>query len=375
MGLLGIVDPPRPEAIDAVREAQRAGIIVKMITGDHPSTALAISDRLGLRTTEGVVTGAQLDVLLRDANTAELDKTVLRTDVFARTTPEHKLRIVESLRRQHIVCSMTGDGVNDAPALKAANIGVAMGITGTEVAKEAANMIITDDNFATIVDAIRIGRTTYGNLIKIITFVLSVNGGQAFSVLGALVIGVDVPITALQILWVNMLISVSLGIELAFDKSEAHIMTQRPRHVDKRIFGRLLRWRVGFASLLFVCVVLGIYHWEQQRKGYDVVYLRTCSVNAMVISQAMYIFNCHDLRRNVSLSKMFLENWLIYVGLLLVGIFQAVLTYTRPFQLVFEVTAIDGVSWGKILLLSMALFLVVEVEKAVSAQIARLRRG
>lgn len=361
--MVGIIDPPRPEAIIAVKEAQEAGITVKMITGDHPTTAYAISNKLGISTTAGVVTGNQLDAVIN--NREEFDRIVLNIDVFARTTPEHKLRIVESLRRQGIVCSMTGDGVNDAPALKAANIGVAMGITGTEVAKNAANVIITDDNFAAIVDAVKIGRNTYSNLVKIITFVLSVNGGQAFSVLTALVIGIPIPVTALQILWVNMLISVTLGIQLAFDQPDEFIMKLLPRRIDKRIFGRLLSWRVGLASVLMVLVVIGIYHWENHRI-HDDVYLRTCSVNAMVVSQSFYIFNCRHLRTNISLSKMFLENKLIYVGLAAVGIFQAVFTYTSPFQYLFDVKSIDGESWGKIVFLSLCLFLIVEAEKYIS---------
>lgn len=166
--LVGIIDPPRPEAIIAVKHAQEAGITVKMITGDHPVTALAIGKTLGLKTQadRGAVTGAELDRLLESEQLEAFDDIVLNNDVFARTTPEHKLRIVQSLQRQGKVCSMTGDGVNDAPALKAANIGVAMGITGTEVAKDAANMIITDDNFATIVDAIRVGRCTYHTWLR-----------------------------------------------------------------------------------------------------------------------------------------------------------------------------------------------------------------
>ncbi|RYG67885.1 HAD family hydrolase, partial [archaeon] len=176
--LVGIMDPPRPEAIEAVRCAQEAGITVKMITGDHPGTAKAIGQMLGLRLSDRVIIGRELD-----QHMDELDRIVREYDIFARTTPEHKLRIVQSLQSQDNICSMTGDGVNDAPALKAANMGVAMGIAGTEVAKDAAAMIITDDNFATIVQAIKVGRSTYRNLIKTLVFVLPTNGGQAMSVI------------------------------------------------------------------------------------------------------------------------------------------------------------------------------------------------
>lgn len=209
--LAGIIDPPRAEAIVAVKYAQEAGMAVKMITGDHPTTALAIGKQLGIHNnpdfvscggtaaTMKAITGNDLDKALAEDTTATFDDIVIQNNVFARTSPEHKLQIVQSLQRQNVICSMTGDGVNDAPALKAANIGVAMGITGTGVAKDAAKMIITDDNFATIVDAVRIGRCTYHNLIKVLAFVLPTNGGQAFSIVMALIINIEVPITALQV--------------------------------------------------------------------------------------------------------------------------------------------------------------------------------
>lgn len=211
VSLLGILDPPRPEAITAVRHAQKAGITVKMITGDHPATALTIAKQVGIQMNPGfaptpddadmklkAITGLELDEEWETSIDA-FDTMVMSNHIFARTSPEHKLKIVQSLQRQHIICSMTGDGVNDAPALKAANVGVAMGIAGSGVAKEAAEMVITNDNFATIVDAVRIGRCTHQNLVKVLNFVLPTNGGQAFSIIFALIIGVDVPITALQV--------------------------------------------------------------------------------------------------------------------------------------------------------------------------------
>jgi magnesium-transporting ATPase (P-type) len=369
--MVGIIDPPRAEAIVAVKAAQDAGIIVKMITGDHPVTAYAIGRQLGLQVDRGRgITGTELDeITIRSM--AELDDCVVQNDVFARTTPEHKLRIVESLRRQGYVCSMTGDGVNDAPALKAANIGVAMGITGTEVAKEAAHMIITDDNFATIVEAIRMGRCTYANLIKIIAFVLPTNGGQAFSIIGALIIDVQVPITALQILWVNMITSVTLGVVLAFDKPDRHILEDAPRGPHKPIFGKFLTWRVFTVTIFLILLVLGIFHWEKHRRN-DLEYLRTCSVNALVTAQIGYIFSCRDLRRNTDLRGLLCGNRVFYLGIFAITACQVLFTYSPGFQYVFKTKPLDGEPWGKIILLAVVVFLAVELDKFLNRQRKRL---
>ena len=375
--LVCIMDPPRPEAIVAIKQAQDAGICVKMITGDHPVTALAIGEMLGLHVSKGLdvelgggkraITGNDLDQLII-SSMAAFDETVMNNDIFARTTPEHKLRIVQSLQRQGCVCCMTGDGVNDAPALKAANIGVAMGITGTEVAKNAADVVLTDDNFAAIVDAIRIGRCTYNNLIKIITFVLPTNGGQAFSILGALIIGVQVPISALQILWVNMITSVTLGLVLAFDKPGADILMKKPRRKDKRLFGRFLAWRLVFVTALLTIAILGVFHWEKGRIV-SLNLLRTIAVNTLSIAQIGYLFNCRSLRNSVSIQELLCGNNLIYLGILLVIICQILFTYAPPLQYVFHTESMDGESWGKIALVAVAVFLLIETEKWVSNQL------
>eukprot|EP00981_Chlorochromonas_danica_P012726 scaffold5350_cov178-Ochromonas_danica.AAC.4 len=365
LSLAGIMDPPRAEAITAVRDAQQAGITVKMITGDHPMTATAIGKMLGLNIPEGshAVTGADLDRLINHQE--EFDQVVMINDVFARTTPEHKLRIVQSLQRQGRVCSMTGDGVNDAPALKAANIGVAMGITGTEVAKDAANMIITDDNFATIVHAIRVGRCTYNNLVKILAFVLPTNGGQAFSIIMALIIGFDVPITALQILWANMITSIALGLVLAFEPAHDSIMTLPPRRPNKFIFGRFLTWRVIFVSALLTIAVIGSYQFEKSRLG-STAKLRTIATNTLCMGQATYLFNCRNLRRHSSPKALLSGNRIIFLGIGVVGAFQAIFTYASPFQFVFHSAALDGQSWGWIFLWAVLIFIVVELEKSVA---------
>lgn len=364
--LVGIIDPPRPEAIVAVKCAQEAGIIVKMITGDHPVTASAIGKAMGFHVNEsGTITGNDLDQYLQKDDLVGFDKVVLENDIFARTSPEHKLRIVQSLQRQNICCSMTGDGVNDAPALKAANIGVAMGITGTEVAKDAANMVITDDNFATIVDAVRMGRCTYNNLVKILAFVLPTNGGQAFSIVMALAIGVEVPITALQILWVNMVTSITLGLVLAFEEPHPSIMAMSPRRPGKAIFGTFLSWRVVFVTVLLVLAVLGNYQWESFRID-SVDKLRTISVNTLSVAQITYLFSCRNLRDNVNPMQMLRGNYTIWIGIFSVAVFQVLFTYAPPFQYIFHTEAIDGESWGKICVLAVGVFLAVELEKYVA---------
>lgn len=404
--LLGIIDPPRPEAIVAVGNAQQAGIAVKMITGDHPVTALAIAKQLGIhrnplllneeltrearartisrarsRSRAGTiddiraVTGHDLDAALNTSE-ATFDELVLNNHVFARTTPEHKLRIVQSLQRQGVICSMTGDGVNDAPALKAANIGVAMGITGTGVAKEAAKMVITDDNFATIVEAVRIGRCTYHNLIKILAFVLPTNGGQAFSIIMALVIGMEVPITALQILWVNMITSITLGLVLAFEKPHPEIMHVPPRRSTKPVFGRFLAWRLFFITVILVFAVLGNFEWEKIDNGdYSVKRLRTLAVNTLSVCQVAYLFSCRNLRSIATPYRIFVEDSReIWTGILCVAGFQALFTYAPPFQYIFQTEAMDGWSWGKCFIFGVITFVVVECEKSFAMATMRHRR-
>jgi magnesium-transporting ATPase (P-type) len=375
--LVGIMDPPRPEAIDAIRCAQQAGITVKMITGDHPTTALAIGKQLGLQNNPTrdsdnemtSITGTQLDALLQQNDEKQFDEIVLANDIFARTTPEHKLRIVQSLQRQNLVCSMTGDGVNDCPALKAANIGVAMGITGTEVAKDAGKMILLDDNFATIVDAIRMGRCTYQNLVKILTFVLPTNSAQAFSIVFALIIGVEVPIIAVQILWVNMITSITLGLVLAFEPVEERVMQFPPRSPNKEIFGRFLIRRIIFITVLFVaCIYLNI-EWEREdiaRAVSSIREIRTIAVNTLSFCQIGYLMSCRSLKAPVtSISKLFLENKVIYIGIILVIFFQMLFTYAPFMQSVFETEGLDALAWGKIAFFMVIAFICTEIEKFI----------
>jgi magnesium-transporting ATPase (P-type) len=362
--LVGIADPPREEAIAAIECAHRAGITVKMITGDHPVTARAIGTSLGIQDgSQNFVTGADLDALLAEDDLVAFDEMVLRNHIFARTSPEHKLLIVRSLQRQNISCSMTGDGVNDAPALKQANIGVAMG-SGTDVAKDASNIIITDDNFATIVEAIRYGRCTYSNLVKILIFVLPTNAAQAFSIIVALIIGLQVPFTALQILWINLITSITLGLVLAFEKPHPRQMTTPPRRVGKSIFGKFVAWRILFVATLLVAAVLGNFQWEKLR-FINLDKLRTIAVNTLSVGQVFYLLNCRFIRHNeMPPWNLLLGNPVVYIGLLGVILAQVLFTYAKPFQYLFDTKPLDGWSWAKMILFGASIFLLVELEKA-----------
>ena len=238
LGLVGLLDPPRKEAIEAVKECHAGGIRVTMITGDHKITAAAIAKMLDIGDGKTAVTGAEVE----EMDMATLQETVAKVDVFARTSPEHKLRLVKAIQANKQVVAMTGDGVNDAPALKKADIGVAMGVKGTEVTKEAAEMVLADDNFASITAAVKEGRTVYNNIEKAILFMLPTNVAQALVVLVAIFVGFTTPITAPQILWVNMVTSVALGLVISFEPHELDVMRRPPRAVDRPIldaFGRV----------------------------------------------------------------------------------------------------------------------------------------
>jgi magnesium-transporting ATPase (P-type) len=360
IGLFGLADPPRQEAIAAVSQCQEAGIRVKMITGDHVGTALAIGGQLGLQTGAGAITGQHIDSL----SDAQLQENVARINVFARTSPEHKLRLVQALQANGWVVAMTGDGVNDAPALKRADVGIAMGLKGTEVAKEAAEMVLADDNFASIAYAVEEGRTVYDNLKKAITFVLPTNGGEALIIIAAILMGQLLPITPVQILWVNMITAVTLALALAFEPTERGVMSRPPRRPREPILSGFLIWRIVLVAGVLVIGTFGLFLWERDR-GADIELARTVAVNTLVMFEVFYLFNTRYLQGSVLNWQGLFGSRPVLISVAVVMVFQLVFTYAPPLQFLFDTRALDPVAWLRIILVAATVLFVVELEKAV----------
>ncbi len=304
LGLQAMMDPPRQEAIAAVSACQRAGIQVKMITGDHVATAAAIAHQIGLKGTAGsdpdkfAVSGHMLSQLADHA----LVDVAWQTTVFARVSPEQKLRLVEALQTRGHVVAMTGDGVNDAPALKQADIGVAMGVGGTEVAKEAADMVLTDDNFSTIEAAVEEGRAVFDNLVKFITWTLPTNIGEGLVILVAVFAGLELPITPVQILWINMTTAVLLGLMLAFEGKEPGIMERPPRRPETPVITPELAIRVGLVSLMLLIGAFGLFEWTLLH-GRSLETARTVAVNMFVFGELFYLLNYRQARQHLARSR------------------------------------------------------------------------
>ncbi|WP_298351485.1 cation-transporting P-type ATPase [Rhodoblastus sp.] len=359
LGLFGLIDPPRSEAIEAVAECLAAGITVKMITGDHAVTASAIARELGLAAAEKVMTGRDLDAMAD----AELADAVSRASVFARTSPENKLRLVKALQSQGQIVAMTGDGVNDAPALKRADIGIAMGVKGTEAAKEAAEMVLADDNFATIVHAVREGRTVYDNLKKTILYILPTNGGEALIVIFAIAFGSVLPVTPVQILWVNLVTAVTLGLALAFEPPEHDIMARPPRSPQEPLASGHFIWRVGFVSVLMLFATLGLFELEIA-KGASLETSRTTAVNTLVACEVAYLFSARYLSASSMTWQGLFGSLPVLIAIGLVVIVQLLFTYVPWMQELFGTTALGHVTWTEVIAAGVALFIIVEVEKA-----------
>ncbi|MDO9012640.1 MAG: cation-transporting P-type ATPase [Gallionella sp.] len=363
LGMVGITDPPREEAIAAVTDCRAAGIRVVMITGDHAETARAIAAQLGIGNGRAL-TGGELDRL----DEAALRQAVQDVDVFARASPEHKLRLVAALQANGEIVAMTGDGVNDAPALKRANIGVAMGMKGTEVAKEAAEMVLADDNFATIAHAVEEGRTVYDNIKKAIVFIMPTNGGEAGMVLFAILFGMTLPITPVQILWVNMVTAVTLALALSFEKSEPGVMQRPPHPGNEAILSGFMIWRIVFVSLLLAVGSVALFLWESTR-GAGIEASRAVAVNALVAGEMAYLFNCRYLLAPMRSWQDFTGNFYLLLSIAVLSVIQLIFTYLPFMQSLFGVAAIDASAWGRIIGFAVFLFVVVEIEKKLVQRI------
>jgi magnesium-transporting ATPase (P-type) len=362
--VLGLADPPREEAIQAVATCRSAGIRVKMITGDHAATAQAIGKQLGLGDHSGealrAVTGAEIESI----DDARLREVVAETDIFARASPEHKLRLVEALQSLGHVTAMTGDGVNDAPALRRADVGVAMGLKGTEAAKEAAEMVLADDNFASIAHAVEEGRAVYGNLKKAIVFILPTNAAEAGMVVIAILLGLTLPITPAQILWVNMVTAVTLALALAFERPEPEAMRQPPRNPNEPLLTRFMLWRIGFVSAILVAGSLGLFLWELER-GVPLEVARAAAINALVMGEIFYLFNCRRLTASVVGWSGLFDNRAVLVAIGTLIVLQGLFTYLPVLQALFATAPLDLAAWGRIFVFGIIVYGVVEIEKAL----------
>ena len=362
LGLQAMMDPPRPEAVVAVSACQNAGIQVKMITGDHVTTATAIANQIGLNGAANdpdsfAVSGHTL-LQLADH---ELVDVVRRAAVFARVSPEQKLRLVEALQASGNVVAMTGDGVNDAPALKQADIGVAMGEGGTEVAKEAADMVLTDDNFSTIEAAVEEGRVVFDNLVKFITWTLPTNLGEGLVILVAVFAGITLPITPVQILWINMTTAVLLGLMLAFEEKEPGIMARPPRRPDTPVITRELGFRIGLVSLMLLLGSFGLFEWALLQ-GRSVEAARTVAVNMFVFGELFYLFNCRSLRYSMFKLGLFSNRWLV-LGVAVMAMLQVLFTYSPAMNRLFGSAPLVITEWMWVLTGGLAIYAVVGIEK------------
>jgi len=363
LAVLGIIDPPREEAIHAVKECREAGIRVKMITGDHLTTAQAVGGMLGIGNSGRAVAvaGHELDGMSEE----QLRETARRTDVFARTTPEHKLRLVHVLQQEGGIVAMTGDGVNDAPALKRADVGVAMGRKGTEAAKEAAEMVLADDNFASIAHAVEEGRTVYDNIRKAILHMLPTNAGQSMTIMMAILMGLALPLTPVQVLWVNMVTSVTLAMALAFEPSEPGVMKRPPRDPDAPLLSGFLLWRIPFVAVLLWIGTFGHFVWMEEVVGSSSELARTVAINTLVAGQAFYLLNLRLIYQPVLRGGAIFHSRAMWLAIGILVVLQLAFTYAPVMNALFGTTAIGWDDWARILLFGMAVFVIVELEKAV----------
>ena len=358
IGLIGLMDPPRPEAMEAVAECHAAGIRVKMITGDHAATARAIAGLVGLKNTTRVLTGADLKAM----SDADLAEAAVGTDIFARTSPADKLRLVTALQSRGLTVAMTGDGVNDAPALKRADAGVAMGRKGSEAAQEAAELVLADDNFASIAAAVREGRTVYDNIKKVISWTLPTNAGEAMTIVVALVAGMSLPISAVQILWINLIRGITLGLALAFEPAEPHTMRRPPRPRDEPLLTGELIWHIVLVSTLFLAAVFGISAYAVDR-GYDQALAQTMAMNTLVVLEIFHLFFIRNIHGTSLTWAAARGTRVVWTCVIAVTAAQFAITYLPPLQAVFGTQPVPLVDGILIVAVGAGFFALIEIEK------------
>jgi len=364
LGLQAMMDPPRPEAIEAVKESIGAGIKIIMITGDHALTAFSIAKMMSIvpQNTEfegSVIRGSELFNL----TDAELIQKVSEVRVFARVEPEQKLRIVDALQARGEIVAMTGDGVNDAPALKQADIGIAMGVGGTEVAKEASDMILSDDNFSSIAHAVKEGRNVFDNLIKFITWTLPTNLGEGLVILFAIMLGLTLPILPVQILWINMSTAIFLGLMLVFEPKEEEIMQRQPRDPKESILTK---------SMIIQMLVVGFYMLVASysmfnialENGHSIEYARTVAVNIFVFVELFYLFSCKELQKSIFKTNIF-NNKLLLLGVALMSFVQITFTHASFMNIMFKSEGLNLATWAEILVIGIGVIFVVEIKRYI----------
>ncbi|MBK1855106.1 cation-transporting P-type ATPase [Verrucomicrobiaceae bacterium 5K15] len=369
LGLVGLMDPPREQSAAAVAECHSAGIAVKMITGDHRGTAAAIGKQIGLKNPDHVLTGADLEAM----DDAELARAVIDTNIFARTSPEHKLRLVMALQSHDLTVAMTGDGVNDAPALKRADAGIAMGVSGSEAAKEAAELILADDNFSSITAAVREGRTVYDNIKKVISWTLPTNAGEAMTIVAALLLGMSLPITAVQILWANLITGVTLGIALAFEPTEVGTMHRKPRCRNEPLLDGALAWHIVLVAGLFLAGVFGMYTYAIDR-GYSLELARTIALNTLVVMEIFHLFFIRNIYGTSLTWQLVRGTKMVWATVIVITVAQFVITYLPPLQSVFGTAAVPFVDGLIIVGVGIVLLLIVETEKQIRLRLQKLRQ-
>ena len=359
IGLAGIIDPPRDEVIPAIQKCKEAGITVKMITGDHVDTARTIARKLGISDDDKALQGKDLEQMSDE----EMETAVMECDIFARTSPEHKLRLIKALQAQNVICAMTGDGVNDAPALKKADVGIAMGIKGTEVSKDAAEIVLADDNFSTIVAAVEEGRRVYDNLKKTILFILPTNGAESFLIIASILFGMVLPLTPVQILWVNMVTSITISLALAFEQLEPEAMERPPRSPKTPLLSGYFIWRIIFVSILIGGGTLGL-NMFLLNKGYSENFVQTITLQTIVIAQMFHLFNNRSIRGNAFTGNR-MGNKAVLIVCVLLFVLQGAITYLPFMNTAFSTIPLRLTDWKYPFMLGFAVFLIVEAEKGV----------